>query len=226
MQDYNNRPHKSLWLYNTKKKNKDEDSQLKKIYYTPNQVWINQKLRSRIRLRNYMKYADNYNKGSRYDQLRKAEYVNVKIKKSGYTKGMNENFSNTTYPKGPKFGNSYMVNGKLMTYRNLYPAQKPSSGKPAKPKLTAAQKQKSKMLTNYLNRINAMTNTNKVQLPQDKLYHKDGISKAKSHSRHKENVKLRKERDHFLKHSKTEMGVKTVGKYNLRSRPPQKKRKL
>lgn len=225
MQDYNNRPHQSLWLYNTKKKGVHENKEHKKVYYTPNQVWINQKLRSRIRLRNYMKYADNYNDGTRYDQLRKAKYVNVKIKKGGYTKGMNENFSNVAYPKGAKFGNSYMVNGKLTTYRNLYPAQKPSD-KPVKPVLTNAQKQKSKMLTNYLNRVKAMTANSQVLPPQDKLYHKDGFSKGKSATKHKENADLRKDRDNFFKHSNTKFETKTVGKYNLRGAPPQKKRKL
>lgn len=123
---YNNTKHGGLYLYN-------EDG-TRKIHYTPNQAWINPRLRSRIRLRHYLDGMSAYGDpdgdinqiNTMYQRLCRAKYVRVRLKKDAYTKG-NDHFSTRIYKKGNKFGNSWEVEDehkdkKLISYRNLIPA--------------------------------------------------------------------------------------------------------
>ena len=60
-----------------------------------------------------------------FQKLMKANYVYKRVDVKHYSKGAKLMFVKVPFPKGPKFGNSFLVDGKLISYRNLYPAPAP-----------------------------------------------------------------------------------------------------
>ena len=119
-------PHEQLYLYNSDEQ-PDENGVVKtRINYTPDEVWKSPRLRYRIRLRNYLDQADNYNK--LFDKIAKSEYVYMRMQTDPNAKGYKKNlFAKVHIKKGPKFGNCFLINNKLVPYRNLYPAPTPGS---------------------------------------------------------------------------------------------------
>ena len=70
--------------------------------------------------------AKNYkNKRGVFARLLKANYVYKRVDVQHYAKGTQLKFAKVPFPKGPCFGNSFMVDGQLVSYRNLYPAPDP-----------------------------------------------------------------------------------------------------
>lgn len=113
---YNNAKHNALYL-----RGLSRTDNLKRFHYTPNQVWFNPRLRSRIRLRRYFDGVRNYGPNTMYDRIKHAERVHVRNIVHAMDKGGTNFFSAESYPKGIKRGNSWFVNGKWYTYRNLLP---------------------------------------------------------------------------------------------------------
>ena len=113
---YNNARHDALFL-----RGLGQRGNRRKFYYTPNQVWFSPRLRSRIRLRRYFDGVRNYGKRTMYDKIKKAERVHVRNRVYAMNKGGTNFFSAESYPKGIKRGNSWFVNGRWYTYRNLLP---------------------------------------------------------------------------------------------------------
>lgn len=129
---YNNSKHQGLFLRGLPKRNKHGD--IKKFYYTPNQVWFSPRLRSRIRLRKYFDGYQNYLPGSLYDRIKRARRVRVRMLRDDLGHG-GDAFSDVTYEKGRKEGNAWLVNNRWYTYRNLWPVdEKQSHDKRAKVK--------------------------------------------------------------------------------------------
>ena len=71
LETYNNAHHKELFLRGRPQTNPDGD--IKKFYYTPNQVWYSPRLCSRIRLRKYFDGYQNYLPGSLYHRIKNAQ---------------------------------------------------------------------------------------------------------------------------------------------------------
>lgn len=122
LEAYNNAKHDALFLRGHPRKGEDRLNRIKKFRYTPNQVWFNPRLRSRIRLRKYFDGYKNYSDGSLYGQIKAAEKVRIRSTKADFAKGGTDFFSSEIYDKGVKRGNAWWVNGKWVTYRNLLPA--------------------------------------------------------------------------------------------------------
>lgn len=120
--------HDALWLYDTSTHLDGYDDWVNKIVrYTPDEVWKSPQLRYRIRLRNYLNMAKNYkNKKGVFARLLKANYVYKRVDVQHYAKGAQLKFAKVPFLKGPRFGNSFMVDGQLVSYRNLYPAPDPA----------------------------------------------------------------------------------------------------
>ena len=121
--------HDALWLYDTSTHLDGYDDWVNKIVrYTPDEVWKSPQLRYRIRLRNYLNMAKNYkNKKGVFARLLKANYVYKRVDVQHYAKGTKQlKFAKVPFLKGPRFGNSFMVDGQLVSYRNLYPAPDPA----------------------------------------------------------------------------------------------------
>ena len=113
---YNDTKHGRLFL-----RGRDGNNHKIKFYYTPNQVWYNPRLRSRIRLRRYFDGVKSYGPNTIYRRIRDADRVHIRLGTSGLNKNGNSFFSRQTYPKGIKRGNAWYVNGNWYTYRNLIP---------------------------------------------------------------------------------------------------------
>lgn len=120
LDQYNNTRHKGLFLRGRPKTNPDGD--IKKFYYTPNEVWYSPRLRSRIRLRKYFDGYQNYLPGSLYHRIVNADRVRVRLLRDDIGHG-GDAFSGVTYVKGAKNGNAWLVNGTWYTYRNLWPVE-------------------------------------------------------------------------------------------------------
>ena len=120
---YNNTPHRSLWLNNTNRFKSRFGYRSKFLHYTPNEAWKSPKLRYRIRLRDYLRSSDNYNK--MFDKIAKSNYVYKRVGASFSSKGVKYKFAQVPHRKGFKYGNSFMVDGELIPFRNLYPAPDP-----------------------------------------------------------------------------------------------------
>ena len=123
----------------------NKDGRVRHKYYTPNQVWNNAKLRSRIRLQYYLSKRSNYDKI--YKKIADADYVRIRIQNDKINKGKRSGyFSNTVFTKGKKRGNSWNVNGRYVTYRNILPVGKKEDldkfGKPDITKMTKAIRDK------------------------------------------------------------------------------------
>ena len=148
--------------------NKKEDVWHK--YYTPNQVWYNAKLRSRIRLQYYLSKRSNYDKI--YKKIANAEYVRVRVLNDKINKGYKRGyFSNAVYRKGKKRGNSWVVNGRYVTYRNILPVGSKEDveafEKPRETKLTRGMTRKLQQYLlhyKYDPSINANANAEKTHL--------------------------------------------------------------
>lgn len=124
---YNNSKHRELFLRGLPKtRHDDPGAKVKRFYYTPNQVWFNPRLRSRIRLRCYFDGYQNYLPGSLYDRIKHADRVRVRLLRKDLNHGSHA-FSDVTYEKGMKRGNAWLVNGRWYTYRNLWPFNEHSS---------------------------------------------------------------------------------------------------
>ena len=88
----------------------------------------------RIRLRNYLNASKNYKDEKGMSQkLMKANYVYKRVDVKHYSKGAKLVFAKVLFPKGPKFGNSFLVDGKPISYRNLYPAPDPHPPRHVRP---------------------------------------------------------------------------------------------
>jgi hypothetical protein len=172
---YNDTKHGALRLIDTKKIKRDKqnefinadgkvslhkcndpkkENQVWHKYYTPNQVWNNAKLRSRIRLQYYLSKRSNYDKI--YKKIAAADYVRIRVLNNKVNKGYRKGyFSNSVFKKGKKRGNSWVVNGRYVTYRNILPVgskeEADAFGAPPKTKLTRAI---SKKLGQYLKYYN------------------------------------------------------------------------
>ena len=120
---YNDTPHRSLWLNNTNRFKSRFGIRSKFLHYTPNEAWKSPKLRYRIRLRDYLRSSDNYNK--MFDRIAKSNYVYKRVGASFSSKGVKYKFAQVPHRKGFKYGNSFMVDGELIPFRNLYPAPDP-----------------------------------------------------------------------------------------------------
>lgn len=118
---YNISKHKSLFLRGYWKSDPEGRRGLRKYYYTPDQVWYNPRLRSRIRLRMYFDSYKNYLPGSVYDRIKNADMVRVREWSKDSHKGGENFFKEKIYKKGMKRGNSWFVNGTWYSYRNLWP---------------------------------------------------------------------------------------------------------
>lgn len=118
LDQYNNTRHSELFLRGRPKTN--PNGNIKKFYYTPNQVWYSPRLRSRIRLRKYFDGYQNYLPGSLYHRIANADRVRVRLLRDDLAHG-GDAFSGVTYAKGEKNGNAWLVNGRWMTYSNLWP---------------------------------------------------------------------------------------------------------
>lgn len=120
LDQYNNTRHKGLFLRGRPKTNPAGD--IKKFYYTPNEVWFSPRLRSRIRLRHYFDGYQNYLPGSLYHRIKNAARVRVRLLRNEMGHG-GDAFSGVSYPKGAKKGNAWLVNNRWYTYRNLWPVE-------------------------------------------------------------------------------------------------------
>lgn len=128
LDSYNRAKHNALFLRGLPQDIHDDDDihlvndqGQRKYRYSPNQVWYNPRLRSRIRLRQYFDGVKNYARGTLYDKIKNAPLVRIRKKVHEYHKGGTHFFTSEIYDKGPKRGNSWRVNGEWVTYRNLLP---------------------------------------------------------------------------------------------------------
>ena len=121
LRTYNISKHKSLFLRGYRRSDPEHRKGLRKYYYSPDDVWYNPRLRSRIRLRMYFDGYKNYLPGTVYDKIKRADMVRVRERSSGDHKGGESFFSEKVYKKGIKRGNAWFVNGSWYTYRNLWP---------------------------------------------------------------------------------------------------------
>ena len=60
-----------------------------------------------------------------FDKIAKSNYVYKRVGKSFSSKGVRYKFAQVPHRKGFKYGNSFMVDGELIPFRNLYPAPDP-----------------------------------------------------------------------------------------------------
>lgn len=183
---YNNAKHDALFLRGRPIRNKSGD--VKKFYYTPNEVWIYPRLRSRIRMRMYFDKLKNYiDEKSMYQKIARSEKVRVRLQKSGLQKGGENLFSNESYKKGIKRGNSWWVNGRWYTYRNLLPVGKELNEEKAFEKRLKKSKYK-------FDKHMAIDRIGAPRVPT--------LNDFKSRSRLKEVAMLEKERQSFIKRRK------------------------
>lgn len=118
---YNISKHRSLFLRGYRRTDPEGLKGLRKFYYSPDQVWYNPRLRSRIRLRMYFDGYKNYLPGTLYDRIKNADKVRVREWSKNLHKGGESYFSEKIHDKGIKRGNSWFVNGTWYTYRNIWP---------------------------------------------------------------------------------------------------------
>ena len=121
LRTYNISKHRSLFLRGYRRSDPQHKKGLRKYYYSPDDVWYNPRLRSRIRLRMYFDGYKNYLPGTVYDKIKNADRVRIRQRSSGDHKGGESFFSEDAYKKGVKRGNAWFVNGDWYSYRNLWP---------------------------------------------------------------------------------------------------------
>lgn len=108
LNSYNNAKHRGLELYG-----RSRTGNYHKFHYTPNQVWFNPRLRSRIRLRHYFQLYDHYmNPNLLFQRILNAPRVRVRVMKNNVYNQSRNYFSNQAFRKGIKRGNAWFVNGR------------------------------------------------------------------------------------------------------------------